>query len=470
MKKPLGSLVDSDDSHSPDRVGMLRDRNAQTWLDRMFALTANRSSVRQEVIAGITTFAAMAYVLAVNPAILAETGMDRGALVAATALAGVMGSLLMGCIANYPIALAPGMGTNSYFAYIIVLGAGVPWQAALGLVFWNGVIFLLLSVTGFRKQIAQSLPRALQIGIQCGVGFFIALLGFEAAGLVVAHPATLVTHGNLFHPPTLLSFIGLLLMAVLFIRGVKGGIILTILILAVVGLLVSDGDGAITELPDAVVSLPRDLSLLFAQLDLFYPFRNPLETLPIIFTLLLLDLFDSIGTIIGVSRRARLLDADGKLPRMDRALCADALATVGGAVIGVSTTTSYVESAAGVEAGGRTGLTSVVVALCFSLALFLSPVIAVIPSVATAPALILVGILMASGLRDLDYHDSAGVISATLTTLSIPLTFSITYGIAIGLSSYVVLMITSGRWREVPALTYGIMLFFLLFFAIESAG
>jgi AGZA family xanthine/uracil permease-like MFS transporter len=415
-------------------------------------------------MAGITTFAAMAYILVVNPLILGNAGMDTQAVIMATGIAAAVGCFLMAFMTNYPIALAPGMGTNAYFAFIIVLGMGMTWQAALSLTFWNGIIFLILSITGFRKKLAEAIPPGLQVGIQAGIGFFIALLGFKAAGIVIDSPATLITHGDMKSPPILLAFGGLFLMCVLSAKKVPGAILGSMVLLAIGGFFVAGADGAkLTTAPEGIVGIPTGLGKTFAQLEWLYPFQNP-ASIKVLFVLLILDLFDSLGTIIGVSRRAKLVDADGKLPKMDKALTADALATISGAVLGTSTTTSFVESAAGVEAGGRTGMTSVVVGILFLSSLFFYPLIAAVPAIATAPALIFVGLLMGQSLRDIPYDDYCDTLTAIFTALAIPLFFSITHGLALGVFLYLAMRIGSGKAKEVNFMTYVIGLIFILFY------
>jgi len=431
-----------------------------------FKIDESGSTVGREVMAGLTTFAAMAYILVVNPLILGDAGMDSQAVIMATGLAAAAGCFLMALMTNYPIALAPGMGTNAYFAFIIVLGMGVPWEAALSLTFWNGLVFLVLSVTGFRTRLAEAIPVGLQVGIQAGIGFFIALLGLKAAGIVIPSPATIITHGDVTAPHILLAFTGLFLMCVLSARKVPGAILLSMVLLAIVGFFIAGPDGQkLTAAPDAVVGIPSGMGATFLQLDWLYPFTNP-ESLKILFVLLILDLFDSLGTIIGVSRRANLMDANGKLPKMSSALSADAVATMAGALFGTSTTTSYIESAAGIEAGGRTGLTSMVVGGLFLLSLFFYPLIAAVPAIATAPALIFVGLLMGQSLRNIPYDDDAETLTAILTALAIPLFFSITHGLAIGIILYLIMRLATGRANEVGWMTYVIGVMFILFYAV----
>lgn len=437
-----------------------------------WGLGAAGSSVRREVVGGFTTFAAMAYIVAVNPLILGDpngAGMPVASVAVATALAAALGCFLMAFLTNYPIALAPGMGTNAYFSFLICGVLGVPWQAALALTFWNGLIFLVLAVSGARKQIAESLPHGIQIGIQCGIGFFIAFIGLKNAGLVVESPATLVQFGSLLEAGPLLALLGLILMTVLTVRKIPGALLLGILAITVVGIVVPSGSGgSLTKAPESLWAGSVPLGEIFFSLDLLYPFREPALALPVLFTLLLLDLFDSIGTIIGVSRPAKLLDERGKLPKISRALSADALATVGGSLLGTSTVTSYVESAAGVQAGARTGLSTLVVGVLFLLAVLLAPLVTAIPAVATAPALVMVGLFMAQGFRFLDYEDFPQVGGAILTAIAIPLFFSITEGIGIGMIFYTVVMASLGRAREIPVLTYVIAGGFAVFFVVEA--
>ena len=368
---------------------------------RFFKFKEHKTTLGRETIAGFTTFAAMAYILAVNPMILSSTGMDTQAVIMATAVAAAIGCFLMAFMTNYPIALAPGMGSNAYFAFVVVIGYGLPWQAALSLVFWNGIVFLILSISGFRKKLAEAIPPGLQVGIQAGIGFFIALLGLKAAGIVIADPNTIITHGSMTSPAVLLALAGLFLMCILSAKKIPGAIMISMVILATCGLFVAGSDGTkLTAPPASIAAMPSGLGETFLQLDWLYPFTN-LSALKIMFVLLILDLFDSVGTIIGVSRRANLVDSTGKLPKMDKALTADAIATSTGAILGTSTVTSFIESAAGVEAGGRTGFTSLVVGSLFLLSAFLYPLIGAVPSIATAPALIFVGLLMGQSLRDI---------------------------------------------------------------------
>lgn len=439
-------------------------------LNRLFHLQQHGTTVGRELQAGLTTFAALAYILAVNPDILAPTGMDRAALVTVTALTAAVSTVLMAALTNYPIALAPGMGINAFFAYTICLGAGVPWQQALGMVFVNGVIFLALSVTGVREKIIRAIPYSLKLAITCGIGIFIAFIGLKNAGIVVDHPATLLTYGNLSHPPVALSLAGLALTAVLVARGVPGAIVLGILATAAAGLLVSNGSGAtVTTLPSSWFSAPASPAPVFLKLEFgFLSDWSALQrALPLILTLLLVDMFDNIGTLIGVTQRAGLLDEHGELPKAGRALVADSSAAILSSLFGTSTVVSYVESASGVEAGGRTGLTSITTALLLLLSLVLTPVILAIPPAATAPALVIVGVFMLQSVVKIDMSDLHVAIPAAVTVIGVPLTFSIAHGIGLGLMAAALLALGTAQPRRLPLIGYVIAaVFFLEFFGI----
>ncbi|MEM9161248.1 MAG: NCS2 family permease [Verrucomicrobiota bacterium] len=435
-------------------------------LEKIFGLKAAGTTVRTEMIAGLTTFAAMAYILAVNPAILSNAGMPVPALITVTAVAAALGCFLMAAMTNFPIAQAPGMGTNSYFAFVICIGSGLPWETALALTFWNGIIFLILSVTGLRSKLAESLPNGVKIGIQCGIGFFIAFIGLKSVGIVVGHEATLVTIGDLKAPAALMVVAGIALMTFLTIKRLSGALLITILGLTIIGLFIPSEGGKVTSAPDGIVSLPAGISETFFKLNILYPITHFTEIADVLITLLLLDLFDSIGTLVGLSRRAKLTREDGTMPKMGKALTADAVATVSGSLLGTSTTTSYIESAAGIESGGRTGLTSVVTGLCFLVALIFTPIILIVPAAATAPALVMVGAFMAQGLKDLKFDDLSEIVPAFITMLMIPLTFSITEGIGLGLTLYSLVLIFSGRAKEAPVLSYVISAVFIIYYAL----
>ena len=439
-------------------------------LSRFFRLKENGTTVGRELQAGVATFAAMAYVLAVNPAILANAGMDRAALVTITALSAATATALMALLTNYPIALAPGMGINAFFTFTICLGAGVPWAQALGMVFVNGCIFLLLSLTGVREKIVDSIPYPLKIAITCGIGIFIAFLGLKNGGVVVASPATFITHGDFASGPVALCLAGILLTAVLVAWRVPGAIVLGMLAITLAGTLVPDGKGGmVTQLPGpgAWLSLPASPAPHLLKLDLSFLTAGAafLKTLPLILTLLLVDMFDNIGTLIGVTKRAGFLGADGKLPRVGRALIADSVAAILSALLGTSTVVSYVESSSGVEAGGRTGLTTLTTAMLMLAALFLSPLILAVPAVATAPALVIVGIFMLQSAVEIKMDDFTIAVPAVLTIIAIPLTFSIAQGIGLGLIAAAALAIATGKPRGFTPVGYAIAaMFFLEFF------
>lgn len=424
-------------------------------LQRLFKLAQHGTTPGLEVQAGCTTFAAMAYILAVNPAILAAAGMPVEGLITVTAVSAAVSTLIMAFSTNFPLALAPGMGINAYFAYTVCLGLGVPWQQALGLVFINGLAFLALSLSGIRERIINVIPFQLKMAITCGIGLFIAFIGLKNGGVIAAHPETLVTHGALGSPPVLLCLGGIILTVVLMIRRVPGGIILSILAITLAGLIVPDGQGGtVTRLPERFVSMPASMSDTFMQLNLGYFTDDFLKATTVVLTLLLIALFDNVGTLIGVTQRAGLLDKNGHLPGAGRALVADSLGVIASSIFGTSNVVSYVESASGVEAGGRTGLVGVTVAVLFVLALFFTPVIQAIPAVATAPALVVVGIFMFQSVAHLKLEELRDVAPAFIIILTTPLTFSIAEGIGLGLVAYALIQLMTGRARETSWLVY----------------
>jgi AGZA family xanthine/uracil permease-like MFS transporter len=434
-----------------------------TLLNRVYKLDQNGTTVGREMQAGLTTFAAMAYILAVNPSILAAAGMPQNALITVTALTAAISTLLMGFMTNYPLALAPGMGINAYFAFTVCLGLGVSWQSALGLVFVNGCIFLALSVTGIREKIIHAIPHQLKLAITCGIGLFIAFIGLKNGGIVVSNPATFVTHGDFGTPAVLLCFGGILLTAVLVARRIPGAIIISILAVTALGLFVSDGKGGhVTTMPGSLFSLPASPAPTMFQLNFDLLLHDFGKALPIILTLLLVDMFDNIGTLIGVTKRAGLLSPDGTLPKAGKALVADSIAAIISSLLGTSTVVSYIESASGVEAGGRTGLTGATTAVLFLLALFLTPVILAIPAAATAPALVIVGVFMFQAVAELKLDDFTEAAPIFLIIAGIPLSFSIAEGIGLGLIAYAVLKLVTGRVRDTSVLTYFLALVFSL--------
>ena len=414
-------------------------------LEKLFKLKAHKTNVRTEVIAGLTTFLAMAYILFVNPSILGATGMDKGAVFVATCLAAAIGSVLMGMIANMPIALAPGMGLNAFFTYTVVLHMGYHWQVALGAVFISALIFFALSLFKIREWIINSIPLPLRSAIAAGIGLFLALIALEGAGIVVDNPATLVGLGDLTKAGPLMAILGFLLIVVLEARRVTGAVLIGILVVTAISML-----SGLTPFA-GIFSAPPSIAPTFLKLDIAGAFNIGLVS--VIFAFLFVDVFDNSGTLIGVSRRAGLTDEQGNIPAMGKALIADSSAALFGSLLGTSTTTSFVESTAGVSAGGRTGLTSVVVAILFLLSLFFSPLAGSVPEYATAPALLFVAVLMTSGLAEIDWKDITTAAPVTVTALAMPLTYSIANGIAFGFITWTVVKLLTGKVREVnPAL------------------
>lgn len=425
-------------------------------LERFFELAENGTDVRRELLAGLTTFLTMAYIVVVNPSILSETGMNWGAVFVATCLAAALGSLIMGLYANYPFGLAPGMGLNAYFTYGVVLGMGIAWQAALGAVFLSGILFLIISVLPIREWLINAIPMSLKMAISAGIGFFLAIIALQNAGIVVNSDATLVTLGDLTAIPTLLAMLGFVIMVALSYREIPGAVLIGILVVALIGvpLGVAEFDG--------VVSMPPDPSPTFLQMDIAGALELGLVSVVLVF--LFVDLFDSTGTLIGLSHRAGLLDRDGRLGRLRSALVADSGASIGGAVFGTSTTTTYIESASGINAGGRTGLTAVVIAVLFLLSLFFLPVVSAIPGYATAPALLFVACMMVRGLAELDWDDITDTAPAVVTAIAMPLTYSIADGMGLGFITYVFGKTLAGRPMQVHPAVWLIATLFVLRF------
>ncbi len=432
-------------------------------LDRIFHLTENRTSVRTEVVAGLTTFMAMAYIIFLNPSMLSDAGMPFDGVLFATCVSAAAATLVMGLGANYPFALAPGMGLNAYFAYVAVpfiahtMGVENAWKVALGAVFLSGCIFMLLTFSRIRVMIINAVPEAIKVGIAAGIGIFIAMMGLQNAGIIRSSEATMVTMGNLREPATILAAFGLVLTAVLMTRKVRGAILLGIIATTIAGIVFR-----LVDIPDKLVSIPQ-IRPTFLALDI----RGALEIgfLNIIFVFLFIDLFDTMGTLVGIGERGGFM-VDGKLPRANRALVADAGGTIMGSLLGTSTVTTYIESAAGISEGGRTGLTSVVVALLFLACTVIAPVAAIVPKAATAPALIIVGSLMMAVISKIRWDAPDESIPAFLTMISVPLTFSIANGLAIGFISYPLVKALSGRWREVNVIVYILAGLFILRFAM----
>ncbi|QMV62583.1 NCS2 family permease [Pseudomonas berkeleyensis] len=420
-------------------------------LERLFQLQAHNTNVRTEVLAGVTTFLTMAYILFVNPSILSETGMDKGAVFVATCLAAAFGSAVMGMIANYPIALAPGMGLNAFFTYTVVLGMGHTWQVALGAVFLSACLFFLLSIFKIREWIINSIPLELRSAIAAGIGLFLALIALQNAGIVVANPATMVGMGDLGSPQALLAILGFFLIIGMEALRITGAVLISILVVTGLSILlgVSEFGG--------VVSMPPSLAPTFMQLDIAGALDVGL--ISVIFAFLFVDLFDNSGTLIAVAKKAGLMRKDGHLPKMGRALIADSTAALGGSLLGTSTTTSYIESAAGVSAGGRTGLTAIVVAVLFLFALFFAPLAGSVPAFATAPALLFVAVLMASGMAEIEWSDITVAAPVVVTALAMPLTYSIATGIAFGFITWVAAKTLAGRARELNGMLVALAVF-----------
>lgn len=424
-------------------------------LDRWFRLSENHTTVRRELLAGLTTFLAMAYITVVNPTILSAAGMDFGAVFVATCLAAALGTLVMGLYANYPVGQAPGMGQNAFFTYSIVLGLGVAWQTALGAVFISGVIFIGLSILPIREWLINAIPHSLKLGISAGIGLFLGIIALSGSGIVVANPATVVSLGDLTRPEALLLLAGFVLIAALSARRVMGAVVIGMLTVTVIGWLTGSAEF------HGVVSAPPSMTTLL-QLDIAGAFNVSMIT--VILTLLLVDVFDTAGTLVGVANRAGMLDENGHLPRLRRALLADSGATTVGALLGTSSTTSFIESAAGVEAGGRTGLTATTIAALFLACLFVAPLAQSVPGFATGAALLFVACIMARALEHLAWHDITESAPAIVTAIAVPLTYSIADGIGLGFITYAAIKLLSGRPGECPAAVYAIALVFVLKF------
>ena len=428
-------------------------------LERLFHLRENETTVRRELLAGLTTFMTMGYVVVVNPRILSEAGMPVEGVLFATCISAAIATLIMGLWANYPIALAPGMSLNAYFTYSIVLGRGVPWQTALGVVFLSGCVFLLLTLTKVREQIVNGIPDCLKHGTAAGIGIFIAFVGFRNAGIIVANPATFVGLGKISDPQVLLASLGVILIAILMVKRVGSAILLGIIAITLLGIPLGQ-----SHWPAHLFSLPHPSGTLF-KLDLRAATKIGLAEL--IFVFFFVDLFDNVGTLVGVCEQGGFL-RDGKLPRASRALLSDAIGTIVGALSGTSTVTSYIESAAGVAAGARTGLGNVMIAALFGVAMFCAPLVAAIPSYATAPALILVGALMCGSVAKVKWEDFSEAVPAFLTLVCTPLTFSIATGLSLGMLSFTFIKVFTGKYREISPLIWVLSVLFLLRYAFLS--
>ena len=432
----------------------------QGFLDRQFGLSRHGTSLKTEFVAGLTTFLTMLYIVFVNPQILGNAGMDKGAVFVATCIAAAVSTLVMALYANYPIALAPGMGLNAFFAFTVVLTYKYTWQQALAAVFCSGVLFFLISIFRIREYVINAIPKNLKLAISAGVGLFLAIIALEEAKIVVAHPATLVTLGDLKQPAAALCLLGFVLIVALNARRVIGGTLIGILVVTVIGLY----PGLVQY--NGVVSAPPSLAPTFLQLD-FSRIAEP-DFIVVVFTFLFVDLFDNAGTLIGVTHRGGLLDRDGNLPRMKQALLSDSFAAMFGALIGTSTTTSYIESAAGVSAGGRTGLTAVFVAIFFLLALFFAPLAGMVPAYASAAALLFVACVMTRGLAEIEWEDITEYAPAVVTAVTMPLTYSIATGIGLGFITYVLAKLVAGKYAEAKPTVVILAVIFAIKFALPG--
>ncbi len=427
------------------------------------------SSFRQEVIAGATTFAAMAYIIAVNPAIMSQAGMDRGELVIATAIAAIFGSVLMGLSANLPLAVAPAMGSNVILTFVVVKQMGVPWQGALAMVCFTGFVFLALSLSKLREKVANDVPEVLKIGIQAGVGTLIVFIGLRGAGFVVQNPSTYIAMGSLNNPAMLLTMAGLLLTPVLVVRKVPGALIISIVALTVIGFFVPGANGKmVTSLPTAVFALPKWPSGTFMALDFGWLFSHFLIALPLLFYFVCAEFFSTLGTLIGATGAANLRRPDGSIPNATAAFATDAAASIVGPVFGTSVVTAYIESVTGVQAGGRTGLTSITVAVLFAVSLFIWPVIVIVPPQATAPALVLVGILMMQGLTRIDFSNLENAVPIVMTLLVTVLTNNLINGMALGTFSYILINAAMGRAKDITGVVWGLGVVFVAFFVVTT--
>ena len=428
-------------------------QKVQRSVETFFRFDEHGTNFRTEILAGVTTFLSMAYITVVNPAILSDAGMDFGAVFVATCIAAAVGTLIMGLWANYPIAQAPGMGQNAFFTYGVVLGLGHTWEAALGAVFVSGVIFVVLSLLPVREWLINAIPKNLKLGISAGIGLFLGFIALKNAGIVVDSPATLVSLGDLATPGAAICLFGFVLIAAITARAVKGAVI--------IGMLVATGLGILAGVTDyqGLVSTPPSVAPVLFKFDVLAVLDVSMVT--VVITMLLVDVFDTAGTLVGVANRADLTDERGRLPRLGRALIAESTATVVGSMAGTSSTTSYIESAAGVESGGRTGMVAVTVAALFLLCLFLAPLAQTIPAFATAAALLFVACIMAKSLADLDWEDLTETAPGIVCALGMPLSFSIADGIGLGFITYALIKLLSGKAGECPVAVYVIAAVFL---------
>lgn len=425
-------------------------------IERFFELKKSNTSIQTELLAGFTTFLTMAYIIFVNPAILSDAGMPRDAVFVATCLVGCLSSLIMGLYANYPIACAPGMGLNAYFAYTIVLGMGFTWQVALGAVFFSGCLFLIVSICGIRQLIINNIPNVIRIGITSGIGLFLVLIAFKSSKVIVAHPVTFLTLGDLHQPEPLLAILGFFIIVGLDLWRVKGAILIGIIAITLLSIIFNHNQY------HGIVAMPPSIAPTFMELNISSLLS--LGMVQVVLVLFLVEIFDATGTLMGVANRAGLLVPE-KMQRLNRALFADSIAITAGSILGTSSTTAYIESTAGVQAGGRTGLTAITVAVLFLVALFFAPLASMVPSYATAPALLYVACLMASDLAKINWHKLSDAIPAVLTAFVMPFTYSIADGVAFGFISYALLKLLCGEAKRVSYLVWIMAFIFMLRFA-----
>ncbi len=424
-------------------------------LNKLFGFDSKKHNVRTEIVAGITTFLTMSYILAVNPSMFGLLeGMPAGAVFTTTALAAIIGTLAMAFLAKLPFGLAPGMGLNAFFVFTVCMGMGYSWQFALTAVFIEGILFIIMTITNIREAIVNAIPKNLRYAIGGGIGLFIAFIGMQNAGIIVNDDATLLALGDITSGTALLALIGLVITGVLYALNVKGAMLIGILVTTVIGIPMG-----ITEFK-GIVSTPESISPIFCKFEWHNIFT--LDMLVIVFTFLFIDLFDTVGTLVGVSTKAKMVDENGRIPKLKQAFMADAIATTAGAMLGTSTTTTYVESAAGVAQGGRTGLTAFSIACCFAVALFFSPLFLSVPGAATAPVLILVGMLMMEPVRNIDFDDATEAIPAFITLAMMPLAYSISAGIMLGMISYVIINICCGKFKKLTPAMYILAVLFIL--------
>lgn len=427
-------------------------------LEKLFGFNPQKHSVRTEIMAGITTFLTMAYILAVNPSILSETGMDKGALFTTTVIMSALPTIFMGLYAKLPLTLAPGMGLNAFFAYTVCMIMGYSWQFALTAVFLEGLVFILLTVTNLREKIVDVIPETLKNAISAGIGLYIAFIGLKSAGIIVNNEATLVSLGNLASGSALLGAIGIVLTSVLLVKNIKGALLFGILLTTLIGIPLG-----VTNF-EGIFSIPPSVEPIFLKFEWDQVLTK--DMVIIVFTLLFVDLFDCIGTVIGVTNRAGMVKADGKIPKLKEVFVVDSVSTTAGAVMGTSTVAVYVESAAGVNEGGRTGLTATVTGVCFLLALFFAPLFLAIPAAATTPVLVLVGLMMMGSVQNVNFTDYSEAIPAFICILFMPLSYSISDGIVLGHLSYIFINLCSGNYRKMSIGMYILAVFFLLKFMV----